>query len=229
MKKGFIKKCMVVAMSVCMAAGGVLGYSNVYAANAFKAGDSIKVKYVYNNKVSTKKAIDARWNNKIINTEMPGYQDENGNAMYSAYWIFGKSGMGASYKSSGKTITITRSKTTVKMTLDSKTAYVNGKKATMSTAPRKVYYYGKKANYIMVPGEWTAKKLGLEYKWNKTSKAGCMNAPKASSSTTTAAKPTTTASKPTTTTTETKETTTGNSGYVDSDGSVSITEDETPL
>ena len=75
-------------MSLLMVAGSVGNYSIVYAANAFKAGDSFKIKYTHNNKISTKKAVDARWNGKVLGTKMPGYIDENDNAMYSAYWYF---------------------------------------------------------------------------------------------------------------------------------------------
>lgn len=212
-KKSLITKCSAAVMSLLMVAGSVGNYSIVYAANAFKAGDSFKIKYTHNNKISTKKAVDARWNGKVLGTKMPGYIDENDNAMYSAYWIFGQSeGPKVLYKNSGDTFTLSRYSTTVKMTVNSKYAYVNGKKITMATPARKVYNYKNDTNYIMVPGAWTAKQLGIHYKWDGTKRAGCMSAATQSgnsgSTTTTASKPaTTTASKPTTTTTETKPTT----------------------
>lgn len=59
---------------------------------------------------------------------MPGYIDEDSNAMYSAYWIFGQAeGPKVLYKNSGDTFTLSRYNTTIKMTVDSKTAYINGK------------------------------------------------------------------------------------------------------
>ena len=63
----------------------------------------------------------------------------------------------------------------------------------------KVYNYGNKTNYIMVPGSWTAKNLGISYKWNATKRAGCMSAASqsggSSNATTATTKPTTTAVK----------------------------------
>ena len=129
-KKSLITKCSAAVMSLLMVAGSVGNYSIVYAANAFKAGDSFKIKYTHNNKISTKKTVDARW---------------------------------------------------------------NGKKITMATPARKVYNYKNDTNYIMVPGAWTAKQLGIHYKWDGTKRAGCMSAATQSgnsgSTTTTASKP----------------------------------------
>ena len=167
MKKGTCKRFMAMAMSLVTALGTGFGggVNMVYAANSFKAGDTVQVKYLHNNKT---------------------------------------------YKKSGDTFTLSRYNTTIKMTVDSKTAYINGKKTTMSTAPRKVYNYGNKTNYIMVPGSWTAKNLGISYKWNATKRAGCMSAASQSggsnNATTATTKPTTTAVKPTTTTAKPTET-----------------------
>ena len=43
------------------------------------------------------------------------------------------------------------------MTLNSRTATLNGKKFTLPSAPRKIRYIAKKKNYIMVPGDIVAK------------------------------------------------------------------------
>lgn len=55
-KKSLITKCSAAVMSLLMVAGSVGNYSIVYAANAFKAGDSFKIKYTHNNKISTEKS-----------------------------------------------------------------------------------------------------------------------------------------------------------------------------
>lgn len=52
-KKSLITKCSAAVMILLMVAGSVGNYSIVYAANAFKAGDSFKIKYTHNNKIST--------------------------------------------------------------------------------------------------------------------------------------------------------------------------------
>ena len=91
MKKGTCKRFMAMAMSLVTALGTGFGggVNMVYAANSFKAGDTVQIKYLHNNKTYKKSAVDARWNDKILGTKMPGYIDEDSNAMYSAYWIFG--------------------------------------------------------------------------------------------------------------------------------------------
>ena len=108
MKKGTCKRFMAMAMSLVTALGTGFGggVNMVYAANSFKAGDTVQVKYLHNNKTYKKSAVDARWNDKILGTKMPGYIDEDSNAMYSAYWIFGQAeGPKVLYKNSGDTYT----------------------------------------------------------------------------------------------------------------------------
>ena len=91
-KKGAKKQIAAIALSLSTILGtGFSGVNMVYAANSFKAGDAVKIKYLYNDKTYTKSAVDARWNDKILGTKMPGYIDEDSNAMYYAYWIFGQS------------------------------------------------------------------------------------------------------------------------------------------
>ena len=75
MKKGTCKRFMAMAMSLVTALGTGFGggVNMVYAANSFKAGDTVQVKYLHNNKTYKKSAVDARWNDKILGTKMPGY------------------------------------------------------------------------------------------------------------------------------------------------------------
>lgn len=61
------------------------------------------------------------------------------------------------------------------MTLNSRTATLNGKKFTLPSAPRKIRYIAKKKNYIMVPGDIVAKKLGLNYSWNNRLLSGVIS------------------------------------------------------
>lgn len=104
--------------------------------------------------------------------------------MYSAYWIFGRcKSLGTSYKYTSKTkkITLKRGSKTVVMTLNSKKATLNGKSFTLPAAPRKVRYVKKKKNYIMVPGQTVAGKLGISYTWNNRLLSGVMKASSSSS------------------------------------------------
>ena len=66
--------------------------------------------------------------------------------MYSAYWIFGHcSSLGTkySYSSSKKRVTLQRNSQKLVMTLNSRTATLNGKKFTLPSAPRKIRYIAK--------------------------------------------------------------------------------------
>ena len=125
------------------------------------AGKYFKIQYTHSKKKIKKKAINARYNNKVISTKIPGYI-EGSTSMYSAYWIFGHcSSLGTkySYSSSKKRVTLQRNSQKLVMTLNSRTATLNGKKFTLPSAPRKIRYIAKKKNYIMVPGDIVAKKL----------------------------------------------------------------------
>lgn len=147
---------------------GLLFTNCSHAFAAVSAGTYFSIQYTHNNKKYSKKAINARYNNSIIKTNMPGFIDGS-TSLYSAYWIFGRcSSLGTKYTYSSKTkkITLKRSSNTLVMTLNSKTATLNGNKFTLPAAPRKIRYVAKKKNYIMIPGEIAAKKLGLKYTWN---------------------------------------------------------------
>lgn len=154
---------------ICFGLSAALLFSSIVPAHAaVTAGDYYKIKYTHNKKTVTKRAIDARYNNKIIKTYMPGYI-EGSTSMYSAYWIFNRcSALNTkfSYSSKTKKINMQRGSKKLVMKLNSTSATLNGKKFTLPSAPRRVYYPAKKKYYIMVPGEAVAKKLQLNYTWN---------------------------------------------------------------
>ena len=142
--------------------------SGLSLAASVSAGKYFTIQDTHSGKKAKKKAINARYNSSIISTKIPGYI-EGSTSMYSAYWIFGHcSSLGTkySYSSSKKRITLQRNSNKLVMTLNKKTATLNGKKFTLPSAPRKIRYVAKKKNYIMVPGDSVAKKLGLHYSWN---------------------------------------------------------------
>ena len=85
------------------------------------AGKYFKIQYTHSKKKVKKKAINARYNNKVISTKIPGYI-EGSTSMYSAYWIFGRcSSLGTkySYSSSKKRVTLQRNSQKLVMTLNS--------------------------------------------------------------------------------------------------------------
>ena len=168
---------------LCFGLSALMLASSIHPASAISAGTKFKVQYTHNKKTYTKKALNARYNNTVIKTNMPGFLDGS-TSMYSAYWIFGRcKSLGTSYKYTSKTkkITLKRGSKTVVMTLNSKKATLNGKSFTLSAAPRKVRYVKKKKNYIMVPGQTVAGKLGISYTWNNRLLSGVMKASSSSS------------------------------------------------
>lgn len=62
-------------------------------------------------------------------------------------------------------LTISKFDKKVELTLGSKTAYVNGKKKTLDTAPRKVKYVAANITRVMVPVRFVAENLGYSYTW----------------------------------------------------------------
>ena len=93
----------------------------------------------------------------------------NGIALLPYQEVF-KNGLGAScsYNSGTGVITFKQYSNTVKLTIGSKIAYINGKKATLSVAPRKVYYYKSKVTKVLVPSRFVAEALGYTYYWEKS-------------------------------------------------------------
>lgn len=191
LKKKFI--CLGLSMTMLLA-------SIINTPAAVTAGQYYKIKYTHNKKTVTKRAIDARYNNKVIKTNMPGYI-EGSTSMYSAYWIFGRcSSINTKYSYSSKTnkINLTRGSQKLVLTLNSTTATINGKRITLPSAPRKVYYPARKKNYIMIPGDAVSKNLQLNYTWNNRLLSGLITQ-KGSTS----AKPATTTASNTSTTSTT--------------------------
>lgn len=191
LKKKFI--CLGLSMTMLFA-------SIINTPAAVTAGQYYKIKYTHNKKTVTKRAIDARYNNKVIKTNMPGYI-EGSTSMYSAYWIFGRcSSINTKFSYSSKTnkINLTRGSQKLVLTLNSTTATINGKRITLPSAPRKVYYPARKKNYIMIPGDAVAKNLQLNYTWNNRLLSGLITQ-KGSTS----AKPATTTASNTSTTSTT--------------------------
>lgn len=66
---------------------------------------------------------------------------------------------------SGKKITLGYENNKVLITLNSKTAYVNGNKKTMPVAPKKVTYVNSKKSAILVPAHYIAGNLGIKYEY----------------------------------------------------------------
>lgn len=105
-------------------------------------------------KYGTKKVLNKKYKGLTIKgTRMVPYDD-----------VFKKGLKVKVKKSSSKKITMTKNGMKVTMTLGSKTAYVNGKKRKLSTAPVKVKYVKKKKTKILVPTKFLCEQFGFNYK-----------------------------------------------------------------
>lgn len=78
------------------------------------------------------------------------------------------------WNSSKQKLTISKFDKTVELTLGSKTAYVNGKKKTLETAPRKVTYVKAKITRLLVPVRFVAENLGYSYTWTNSKATGAI-------------------------------------------------------
>ncbi|SFR97647.1 stalk domain-containing protein [Anaeromicropila populeti] len=88
--------------------------------------------------------------------------------MVSAYDVF-QQGLGASYTYSNKKITIEKFGIVIRMTVNRRTAYVNGKKYTLDFPPVFVRYVAQNKTKLLVPAQFVAKSLGYSYSWKNHS------------------------------------------------------------
>lgn len=88
--------------------------------------------------------------------------------MVSAADVF-RDALGTSYTYSNGNITIKKWNVTIKMTLNSKTAYINGKKMTLAHPPVMVKYIKANKSKVLVPARTVASALGYTYSSTKTS------------------------------------------------------------
>lgn len=101
----------------------------------------------------------------------------NNTAMLRAKSVFANTKINAiyTYKKADQSVTISKGDKVLVMTIGSKTAYLNGTKLTLSTAPVYVTNHETNASYVMVPGSFTATSLGYSYKWNSTTKTSSIS------------------------------------------------------
>jgi len=124
----------------------------------------IKVRYNGKTRRNKSKKLNIKYNSKKV-SQTP-YKALIINKYYMApYYDIFKKGVKASckYSKSTKTLKISKNGVTIKMTVGKKTAYVNGKKVKLPTAPLSVRYVAKKKTKILVPVNFVATTLHLYY------------------------------------------------------------------
>ena len=120
-----------------------------------------------NGTTSKLKRVHASIGNITINSPMDGYFSGD-ISMISGKHVLGETSaleIDYSYNSSTKKVTFKRGSRTLVYTLDSKNATYNGSSCTAPAAPRLVYNCDDSSSYVMVPGNFTVSKLGLNYKY----------------------------------------------------------------
>ena len=158
-KKGYNKVVLGMLILLFVFLCGML---TPFRSNAATA--TVKIKYngkTYKNK---SKKLKVKYNNKTISKSAYKALIINKNYMVPYNDIFKAVKATCSYKKSTKAIVIKKNDVTVKMKLNSKTAYVNGKKVKLPTAPLSVRYLKKKKTKILIPISYVAKAIHMTYK-----------------------------------------------------------------
>ncbi|MDF2804303.1 MAG: hypothetical protein K0S61_4208 [Anaerocolumna sp.] len=100
----------------------------------------------------------------------------NNTALVQASKVFATSSVNASYSYDEFTniLTLSNDTTTVKLTMGSKTAVVNGKSRLMDSAPLVITNLDTNTSCVMVPGSFVAYYLGYDYSWNSSTKTSSL-------------------------------------------------------
>lgn len=167
------KKIIAFLCTICLIFGSIFCFP--FSSKEVKAA-SVKIKYTYQGKVKTYTGKYRRilWQNKTVAlSQTPPFVIDGYNmAPYYETFVKGTIKAKKTYSSSTKNLTITGNGHQIKLKVNSKTAYVDGKKITLGAAPRIITYQSSKKKRIMVPVKPVAKALGLTY--NYSSETGIM-------------------------------------------------------
>ncbi len=141
------------------------------------AASSIKISYNNKSYNYTDKQIKVVFNGKSINISgTPGILLSQ-TALVPYEEVFKNSSLGAACKLSNNTLTIAKGSKNIKLTVNSKTAYINGKKTTLSVAPTKVTYKSNNKSKILVPARAVTEALGYKYVWNSSTATSTISKP----------------------------------------------------
>ena len=198
MKKS--KKFLAVVLSLFLVLGCFMTSPGQPAKEVSAA--TVKINYTYKKKKKTytgkRRQITYAGKTVSLSQTPPFVIDRYNMAPYYETFVKGSIKAKKTYSSKTKSLTISGNGHVVKLTVDSRTAYVDGKKTTLGTAPRIITYRSSKKTRILVPVKPVANALGLTYSYS--SKTGIMKlTKKKTSDSTTASEPATDTSSETTT------------------------------
>lgn len=155
----------------------IIGFTTVMPANVEAATMKICVSGV--NKTYTGVQWKINYKGKdIALTDTPGLTI-NGTGMVPYYAVLVKNGpkMKYSFSNSSKTLSLAYGAKTLKLTMNSKTAYLNGVKTALGAAPCTVKYPNGKT-LTMVPIKKICSLMGMTYSYSSSEKTIYINKPK---------------------------------------------------
>ncbi len=147
---------------------------------SIKAASSLKLYYDKKNVTYTGKQIVYKIDGKQVSEKKyPGIIIGSTSLVsYKDVFVDPKIGITSSYSSSKGTLTLKKDYTTIEFTLGSTTVYVDGKKQTVSQAPRKVTYKSTGVTKILVPARFVAEAFGYTYSYNSSTALATITSPK---------------------------------------------------
>jgi N-acetylmuramoyl-L-alanine amidase len=134
-----------------------------------QAASGIKL-YNYSTKKTTTytgKQVKVLYNgNQVSVNSTPGIIVD-GIALVSYKEIFVNSGIDVefTYNNAKGTLILTKDNTTISMTINSRSAKVNGKSVTLPVAPQKIKYVNANTTKVLVPSRFISETFGLKYTW----------------------------------------------------------------
>ena len=142
------------AVLIAATSGSLILQQDIHTQAASKG---VKIRYNNKTRVNKSKRMSVKYNTKTVSKTSYKALVINKSYMVPYTDIF-KSGIKArcKYSYKNKTLTITKNSVTIKMTVGSKTAYVNGAKKKLPAAPLSVRFVSKKKTKIMVPVSFVA-------------------------------------------------------------------------
>ena len=166
MKKS--KKFLAVVLSLFLVLGCFMTSPGQPAKEVSAA--TVKINYTYKKKKKTytgkRRQITYAGKTVSLSQTPPFVIDRYNMAPYYETFVKGSIKAKKTYSSKTKSLTISGNGHVVKLTVDSRTAYVDGKKTTLGTAPRIITYPSSKKTRILVPVKPVANALGLTYSYS---------------------------------------------------------------
>lgn len=147
-----------------------LGYEYVWNSNTSTVSMTTPYRIYYAGKWRIYSGTNGKVtiNGKAVDvSDMPG-TILNGTTLVQAKKVFASSSIQAKYQynKATKKITLTKDNTTIKMTIGSTKATVNGTSYQLETAPRSIKNNRAKVSYVMVPAYFVAEQFGYNYQWD---------------------------------------------------------------